>query len=247
MSHGNPRSSTSAGDTTDTAVNGGRRLPWHLDRGRLAAIVQQVPSESYHLTMRRRDAATGQMRWQVGELGDVDGYEVLALIDRGDACLHLRDIDGILDHLDIAIADAPIAPPANHRLRHGLMLVSPRARACPHSTEGEGAIRILAGRAVLLPEPPEMLTMRRDQIVVLEAGAVVPWHRGQAPVLEAGCETLVALTYEALPSKRFGDLRGAMVRATAPLRRSLGVCSVGGSDAAAEFRLVRGPRIRGFG
>ena len=247
MNQGNPRFSTNASDHADTAVDAGLRRSWVLDRDRLAAIVQQVPSESYHLTMRRRDPATGQMRWQIGEVGDVDGYEVLALIDRGDACLHLRDIDPILEHLDIEAPDAPIAPPAHHRLRHGLMVVSPRARACPQSTEGEGAIHILAGRALLLPDPPEMLTMRRDQIVALEAGTVLPWHRGQAPVLEAGCETLVALTYEALPSKRFAELRDAVARATAPLRRSFGAGSVGRSETTAEFRLVRGPTTRGFG
>ena len=247
MDHAKLRITTDSG-APEGAI-GGACLPPFLDRTLLAAIIQQVPSESYHFRMRRRDPTTGQIRWQCGEVGDVDGFEVLALIDRGEACLHLRDIDAILDHLGVELPDAPIAPPASQRLRHGLMLVSPHARTCPGATTGEGAIRILAGLARLLPEPDELVSTRCDQIVAFESGDVLPWHAGPAPLLEAGDETLVALTYEALPKKRFGDLRVAMVRAMTRVGSSFAsadsrLCR---TTPTSEFRLVRSRTARGAG
>lgn len=248
MDHADP-CNTRGGGVADGAT-AGEVCPQPLfDRALLAAIIQQVPSESYRFTMRRHDPTTGQMRWQCGEFGDVDGFEVLALIDRGEACLHLRDIDAILDHLDVTLPDAPIAPPKSHRLQHGLMLVSPHARTCPGATEGEGAIRVLAGRAVLLPEPDELLSTRRDQIVAFEAGAVLPWHAGPAPMLEAGEETLVVLTCQALPTRRFGELRDAMTRAMTMISSPRHGSSSGrcGASPNVTFRLVRSRVARAAG
>jgi hypothetical protein len=203
-------------ETTAAGVSPSRRL----DRAHVAAIIQQVPSEAYTLAMRRLDPRTGRMRWLRGVVADPDGHEVLAAIDAGEACLRLHDIDDLVRHFDTTLPPGPIAA-AHHRIRHGLIVASPRTRITLPDAAGEGMVRILSGSAALSPAPSEAIGTRREEIVSLPAGRALPWRPGVPTTLETGAETLVALTYEVVRVRRFAGLQAgiaAVLRAIAARR-----------------------------
>ncbi len=226
-------------ETTEREVAPGRP-PRRLDRAHIAAIVQQIPSDSYTLVLWRPDPATGLTRPRRGVIGDVDGHEVLSLIDRDEAQLHLHDIDEILRHFDITFPDTPIVAPPRHRLRHGLMLASPGIRMRLEPTAGEGAVRILAGAATLRPTFGTAEAIRRGT-VTYGVGSVLPCHPGIARTVEVGAETLVALTFEVVPRHPIGALMAEASAVTAAIRARLtNTTGVGGAAAGAiEFRLTR--------
>ena len=216
------------------------RASRRLDRAHIAAIIQQIPSDSYTLVLWRPDPATGLVRPRRGVIGDADGHEVLSLIDRDEAELHLRDIDEILRHFDITFPDTPIVAPPRHRLRHGLLLASPGIRMRLEPTAGEGAVRILAGTATLRPASGTVEAVRQGT-VTYGAGAVLPRHPGIARTIEVGAETLVALTFEAVPHHPFGTLMAEVSALASEFRARLtNPAGVGGVAAGAiEFRLTR--------
>lgn len=226
-------------ETTERMVAPGRP-PRRLDRAHIAAIIQQIPSDSYTLVLWRPDPATGLPRPRRGVIGDADGHEVQSLIDRDEARLHLHDIDEILRHFDITFPDTPIVPPPRHRLRHGLMLASPGIRMRLEPTTGEGAVRILAGAATLRPTSGSAEAIRRGT-VTYGVGAVLPRHPGVARTIEVGMETLVALTFEVVPRRRFAALGAEVSALAAAIRARLThpAGAHGGETGAIEFRLTR--------
>jgi hypothetical protein len=226
-------------ETTVREVAPGRP-PRRLDRAHIAAIVQQIPADSYTLVLWRPDPATGLRRPRRGVIGDVDGHDVLSLIDRDEAQLHLHDIDEILRHFDITFPDTPIAAPPRHRLRHGLMLASPGIRMRLAPTAGEGAVRILAGAAMLRPASGTAEAVRQGT-VTYGVGAVLPCHPGIARTIEVGTETLVALTFEVVPRRRFAALRAELAALAAAVRARLThpAGDPGIAAGAIEFRLTR--------
>ena len=216
------------------------RPPRRLARAHISAIGQQLPSDSYTLVLWRPDPATGVPRPRRGVIGDVDGREVLSLIDRGGVQLHLRDIDEILRHFDITFPDAPIVPPPRHRLRHGLLLASAGIRVRLEPTAGEGAMRVLAGSATVRPSSGIGDAVRQGA-VTYGAGAVLPRHPGVARTIEVGAETLAALTFEVAPRNPFAVLRAEATELATAVRARL--ASPAGAPCveagAIEFRLAR--------
>jgi hypothetical protein len=241
MGAGQPNDGRSVNEmeTRERVVAPGRP-PRRLDRDHIAAIIQQIPSDSYSLLLWRPDPASGISRPRRGVITDVDGHEVLSLIDGDEALLQLDDIDEILRHFDISFPDTPIVAPPRHRLRHGLLLASPGIRTRLASTAGEGAVRILAGTATLRPASGTAEAIRRGT-VTFGVGAVLPRHPGIARTIEVGAETLVATTFEAVPRHPFDNLRAEAAALAATVRaRFVNPAGIGRGEAGAiEFRLTR--------
>jgi hypothetical protein len=205
-----------------------------LDRAHIAAIVQQSPAEAYTLVMWRLDPTSGALDLHRGVIGDVDGHEILSLIDRDRVFLHLHDIDDTLHHFDLDVRDAPIVAPPRHRLRHGLLLASPGLSVALAPSTGTGAMQILRGSATLH-------IGTSDGSVALRAGATLARRIGPGERLDIGDATLVALTYDIVPRRGIAALPAAMSAAAMALgrrlRRRLGRRSDG--SGAVAFRLSR--------
>ena len=217
------------------------RMPRRLDRAHIAAIVQQIPSECYCLTLLRRDPISGLVTPRRGVIGDVDGLDVLTLIDRDQVLLHLHDIDEVLRHFDIVLPDAPSAAPPRHRLRHGLVLASPGTRFVLRAPTGEGALRLVSGTATLRPNAGDTAEPRVERGVTFVAGAVLPRHRRAAQTIEVGAETLTAVTYEAVPRHGVVAVMAEVSRRAAAIGARLrgSVATPRFDEAPIEFRLSR--------
>lgn len=215
-----------------------------LDRDRLAALVQQTPSEGYRFRLTRRDAETGADRWRDAVIGDVDGHDVLRLVEGGRAALVLRDLGAALDRLGLDLGSTPRSAPLGHRLRRGLILVSARVHADIGTAAGEGGLHVLAGTATLMPAANEIVDLHHDQLVAVAPGASLPWHRGTTTIIATGAETLLALTWEFVPERAFPRLGDVARRFLAAVRgRSAAPAT---DDRSRTLRLVRArPGVRG--
>ena len=202
-------------------------------RSHIAAIIQQVPSDRYTLLSFRPDPASGLERRRRGVIGDADGYDVLAAIDRDRMLLHLHDIDEVLRHLDIPMPATPIATPPGHRLRNGLLVASPGLSFRLDASGGEGALRLLAGTATLATADAP----GGDRNVTYGPGAVLALRPGVPTTVEVGEATLVAATVEATPPAGVPSLVRRARKMMAALRA--GHLPFGREETAFDFRLTR--------
>ncbi len=244
MIRGDPEPGVSArrdGAVEETVV--GADVGPRLDRDHVAAIIQQVPHEAYSLTMHRPDPATGVVRRQRGLIGDVDGHDVLGEIAAGRFCLRLHDIAEFAGHFDIPLPEGPFPVPPSHRLRHGLIVASPRLAFTLPPAASEGALRVLEGHADLVASCPSGSGRPREPVAAASPGEILAWRPGPAPMIVSGDGLLLALTFDLVAATGRGGwarFAEALRRVPAALRAGLG--PPGGAatrGGGADFRLAR--------
>jgi hypothetical protein len=126
----------------------------------LAELIQRYPIEHYSL-MRTSSKGEAQKIWRRGEVGDLNGNEVMAQIASGGLWLQLRELKTVdkrySDLLQSIYAEVAERVPGFHSFGHemGVLISSPNAKAHYHADLPGQALWQIIGRKKVFIYPAE--------------------------------------------------------------------------------------------
>lgn len=160
---------------------------WHTDplfsRQSLASLIERYPASDYALVRTGR-RATGERTWREGQIGALDGAEVIDAIGRGGMWLNLRNVQAqdpryatLLQaaHDELAQRIPGFTPSA---LRMGVLISSPDARVHFHADlPGQALWQISGAKRVYIypPRAPYMPPHVLEQIAMTGLEVGIPY------------------------------------------------------------------------
>jgi hypothetical protein len=162
----------------------------------LAALIERYPRQHYSLV---QTGARGSGRvWREGEIGDLNGRQVMEAISRGGLWLNMRDV-GAVDSRYRSLIDGMFAEVAakvpgfeawNHQ--ESILISSPDAQVYYHADlPGQGLIQIAGRKRVYVyPNTPPFITPQHlEDIAVYNVEVDIPyetWYDRHAKVFDIG-------------------------------------------------------------
>lgn len=167
-----------------------------FSRDQLAKLIETYPREHYSLV---KTGARGSDRvWREGEIGNLNGHQVIDAISRGGLWLNMRDVGSVdrryREMLDGMFEEIAAKVPGFHARDHqeSILISSPDAQVYYHADlPGQGLMQIAGRKRVYVyPNTPPFITAEHlEDIAVYNVEVDLPykpWYDKHAKVFDIG-------------------------------------------------------------